>query len=297
MSRVLVAEDTRVHAVMATRLLEEHGFEVHVEDDGRAALDRLRRGGIDLVLTDLQMPEMNGLELVEAVGRECPGVPVILMTQHGSEEIAVEALQKGAASYVPKRHFQRDIVSTVDEVLAVASTRRYSAALLRNMVRADYEFVLDNDPDLTLSLINQLQQNLMRWQACDELALLRVGVALREALINAIHHGNLEVSSELRQDDDAAYYGLVEERRRQSPYKDRRVHVLSREAAGEVTYVVRDEGRGFDPAAVPDPTDPANADRPSGRGLLLIRTFMDVVSHNPAGNEITMTKRFPSGTG
>ena len=64
------------------------------------------------------------------------------------------------------------------------------------------------------------------------------------------------------------------------------------ERADEVTYVVRDEGPGFNPAELPDPTDPANAERPSGRGLLLIRTFLDSVSHNPAGNEITMVKRF-----
>lgn len=291
MSRILLAEDSRVYALLARRLLEDAGFEVELASDGREALDCLKRGGIDLILTDLQMPQMSGLDLVEAVRNEHPSVPVILMTQHGSEEIAVEALQKGAASYVPKRHLERVIVSAIDDVLAVASARRHAESLLRNLVRAESYFVLDNDPDLTLTLVNHLQQNLTRRRICDELTVIRVGVALREALINAIHHGNLEVSSELLQQDDKTYYELVEARRRQAPYRDRRVHVLSRESPEEVTYVVRDEGPGFDPARVPDPTDPANQDRVSGRGLLLIRTFMDEVSHNPAGNEITLVKR------
>ncbi len=55
-------------------------------------------------------------------------------------------------------------------------------------------------------------------------------------------------------------------------------------------FVVRDEGQGFDPALLPDPTDPVNLERVSGRGLLLIQTFMDRVEHNARGNEITMVK-------
>ena len=59
----------------------------------------------------------------------------------------------------------------------------------------------------------------------------------------------------------------------------------------EAVFVVRDEGNGFDPSQLPDPTDPANLERVSGRGLLLIQTFMDQVEHNERGNEITMRKR------
>ena len=72
--------------------------------DGREALAAIQRDPPDLVLTDLQMPEMNGLELVVAIRTTYPAIPVILMTAHGSEEIAMEALQKGAASFVPKKN-------------------------------------------------------------------------------------------------------------------------------------------------------------------------------------------------
>ena len=64
-----------------------------------------------------------------------------------------------------------------------------------------------------------------------------------------------------------------------------------RNRARGVTYAIRDEGPGFDPSTLPDPTDPANLERVSGRGLLLIHAFMDEVRHNPTGNEITMVKR------
>jgi anti-sigma regulatory factor (Ser/Thr protein kinase) len=58
---------------------------------------------------------------------------------------------------------------------------------------------------------------------------------------------------------------------------------------------VRDEGPGFDPGGLPDPTDPANLERPCGRGLLLMKTFMDEVRYNDRGNEVTMRKRCRSG--
>jgi len=57
---------------------------------------------------------------------------------------------------------------------------------------------------------------------------------------------------------------------------------------------VEDEGPGFDPATVPDPTDPGNLERIGGRGLMLIRTFMDDVEHNEKGNRITLRKKYPT---
>jgi anti-sigma regulatory factor (Ser/Thr protein kinase) len=71
---------------------------------------------------------------------------------------------------------------------------------------------------------------------------------------------------------------------------------MSRESRDEALYVVRDEGPGFDPSILPDPTDPANLEKVSGRGLLLIRTFMDEIHHDDHGREITMVKRREANT-
>src|SRR5208337_4834324 len=93
-------------------------------NDGREALAAMERAAPDIVLTDLLMPEMDGLELVQAIRAKYPTIPVILMTAHGSEDIAIQALQKGAASYVPKKCLARDLAETVDNVMAVAQTGR-----------------------------------------------------------------------------------------------------------------------------------------------------------------------------
>jgi anti-sigma regulatory factor (Ser/Thr protein kinase) len=140
-------------------------------------------------------------------------------------------------------------------------------------------------------LIGHLQENLNRMNLCDEIGRIRVSVALQEALVNAIQHGNLEISSSLREKDEQTYYSLIESRRKEKPFRMRRVHIVAKESPAEAAYVVRDEGPGFNPQTLPDPTEPSNLERCYGRGLLLIRTFMDEVYHNETGNQITLIKR------
>ena len=301
MGKILVVDDTRTDRLLAKGLLERRpglealecrtGLSAVEADSGEEALAVLQQQTIDLVLTDMMMPGMNGLELVETIRARYPLMPVILMTAHGSEEIAMQALQKGAASYVPKQNLARDLLETVEDVLRLSSAERGQQKLMSCLSRVESEFHLDNDPALIPALIGHICENLRRLKCCGENERLRVTVALSEALLNAMYHGNLEVASELREQDEKSYRKLLEERRGHAPYADRRIHVLASESPTEARYVIRDDGHGFDPSGLPDPTDPANLEKISGRGLLLIRTFMDEVRHNEMGNEIVMVKR------
>jgi len=154
----------------------------------------------------------------------------------------------------------------------------------------DLRFRLDNDCSLVTPLVGYLQEMIHFMELCTDADRTRLGIALEEALINAIFHGNLEVSSNLRERDDDSYRLLIEERRHKSPYQERRVHVHACLSRDEARFVIRDEGPGFDPHSLPDPTDPSNLDRVCGRGVLLMRTFMDHISYNDRGNEVTMIK-------
>jgi CheY-like chemotaxis protein len=294
MTKVLVVDDSRLDRTRAGGILRKVGHEVAFAADGREALDFLALDAPDVVVTDLQMPNLDGLELVEAVRLRYPHIPVILMTAHGSEEIAVRALQKGAASYVPKRSLARDLCPTVATVLEISRGGRTMSRVLEWLVYTESRFVLDNDVSIIPDLVSHLEASITQLKSVDETALIQVGVALREALVNAVYHGNLEVSSHLREVEGGAYDEMIAARRTELPYRVRRVHVTARQTPTEVIYVVSDEGPGFDPAALPDPTDPLQLEMVHGRGLLLIRTFMDEVTHNERGNEITMVKRFTS---
>jgi DNA-binding response OmpR family regulator len=292
MTKVLIVEDSSDQALMMRGLLDEAGFSCEVATDGRAALDALEHSTPDIIVTDLVMPELDGLKLVEITTEKYPSVPVILVTAFGSGEVAVRALKKGAASYIPKRRLVSVLVSTVEDVLSVAREQQEQVRLLDYLDESIFRFRLGNDQEVIAGLVSFLQDQLrVRYSSCTETICLQVGVAIREALRNAMHHGNLEVDSELRRTTSRDYDAMVEERLADSAFGSREVALTATFSTDGFRCTVGDQGKGFDPADVPDPTDPENLLRASGRGLYLISAFMDEVVHNEVGNEITMVKR------
>ncbi|NUP11396.1 MAG: response regulator [Polyangiaceae bacterium] len=290
MTSVLVVDDSAIDRRLAGALLAKRGFDVEYATDGQDALARIEQARPDAVVTDLQMPKMTGLELVEAVRQRFPSLPVILMTAHGSEQIAMLALKTGAASFVPKRRLADDLGDTIEAVVAISHDVGRISTVDPLDVR-EMRFQLGTDLQALGDVVGQLEAHLLQMGPADETLVVQVAVALREAIVNAIVHGNLEVSSSLLEDGGAAFAQAIEERRQKAPYRDRKVSVVARYAPGEVRYVITDQGPGFDPSTLPDPTDLTNLEKASGRGLMLIRTFMEEVSFNERGNEIRMTKR------
>ena len=211
------------------------------------------------------------------------------MTARGSEEIAVRALEAGASSYVPKKVLVRDLVDLAQRILDASRERRSYTRLLGRLRNAT--FVLENDPDLISSLVSYVTQVLRDSGMFDESDCQRISTALDEALTNAYYHGNLEVRSEIREHDARAFRRLAEQRRHAPPYRDRRIRVSVDLTSDEARFVIEDGGRGFDLGAVPDPTLPENLGRPSGRGIFLMKTFLDDVRYNDAGNQVTLSKR------
>lgn len=297
MPSVLIVDDSPVERRLLCDFLRSHShWRVYDAANGEEALALVAETSPDLVVTDLNMPVMDGLELVTAMRTHHPDIPVILITAYGSEALAVEALERGAAGYVPKSKLTEKLLPTMDKVLALARADQSYTRLIQCLELTEFRFRLENDLGLVDPLVDLVQQMVEGLEFSDFTGRLRIGIALREALMNAILHGNLELSPEEVQRVQAApdleqQMALIEERREQLPYKDRRVYlqaVLSRE---EVRFVIRDEGPGFNPDAIPKPTDLGALDGDRGRGLALMRTFMDEVIFNDKGNEVTLVKR------
>jgi CheY-like chemotaxis protein len=291
METILVVDDSPEARDVAGGCLRDHGVTAIFAENGREALKILERQRPDAVLTDLHMPEMDGLDLVKRMRRDYSGVPVVLMTASGSEQDAVNALQAGALSYVPKKDLESDLCDAMNVVLGAVEAKRHREQTRRLLEQTESHFLLGYELDGIAALVSYFQSNLSLFNFCDETGLFQVSTAIAEALNNAIDHGNLGADSALREQGGNAYDKQRQERSQLSPYQERLVRVSERLDPSQVTYVIRDEGEGFDLSTVPDPTDPENLLKASGRGLMLIKTFMDEVTFNEVGNEITMVKR------
>lgn len=297
MPTVLVVDDSAVDRRLVGGLLDrDSDWTIQYAQHGQEALARMSESEVDVVVTDMQMPEMNGLDLVRAIRIHYTDVPVILMTAHGSETLAVEALEQGATSYVPKSKLADTLADTLDQVLALLRADRSYERLIDSMTRNEFTFLLENDAALIDPLVDLVQQMVGGMRLCDPIGRVRVGMALEQALLNALYRGNLEITAEqMQQSREMMLMGggpdLVEERRSQPPYRDRRIFVDAQITKDEARLLIRDEGPGFNVAGVPERNDPAPLERDGGRGLVLMRNFMDEVTFNDVGNEVTMLKR------
>ncbi len=284
----LVVDDSADDRRLASSLLEEHGcLTVGAVSHGVEALAHIEQNMPDVVVTDLRMPEMDGLELVQVLRQRFPQLPVILMTANGSEEIALKALRFGAASYVPKRNLSEDLVPTVDNVLARTRVGRRHEQLLDCLTQSDHHFTIKNNDNMTSLIVEHIQDGLQRMQLCEPADILGIGGAVEAALQNALYHGNLEIAGPLHADHD---HKLADERRNEAPFCERKIYVRVKLAPDELRFVVRDEGPGFDQAHDAPASDVELIDH-AGRGLVLMRTHMDRVEFNEMGNEVTLIKR------
>lgn len=291
MAVVLVVDDSSKDRKLVAQLLESTGdLRPQFAHSGGQALEQIREQAPDVVLTDLGMHDIEGLQFLAQVKALHPLLPVVLMTSKGREEIALQALHHGAASCVPKQLLASALTMTLRDVLAAACRDGGNVRLMHCLTHDECAFTLPNDPQLVAPLVAYLQHRVIEIGVTDESERMRVGVGLEEALVNGLFHGNLELSSKLRDEDPAAYERLIQERRHSEPYCHRRIHLLAKLTRSSLVFTIRDEGPGFDPGKLPDPTEPANLEKVSGRGVFLMRTFMDEVRYNTSGNEVTLVK-------
>ena len=299
MPKVLIVDDTAVDRTLAGGLLTETGtIEVVYATNGVEALEAIPNETPDAVLTDMQMPEMDGLQLVTEIRDRFADIPVVLMTGQGSETIAVDALERGAASYVPKRHLAKKLCATIDEVLSLARQEKSYEQLTRCQERVEFHYRLENDPSLIDALVELAQKIMRSTGLLDHTATVQTGMALREALLNALYHGNLEISrEELEKTRESLItggdYDAIAERQKQSPYAERRIDVTMTLDRDQARFVIEDGGEGFDYASLLttlNPREEGSLEGETGRGFVLMLSLMDEVSFNENGNRVTMIK-------
>ncbi|MGD8368129.1 MAG: sigma-54 dependent transcriptional regulator [Desulfobacterales bacterium] len=139
METVLIVDDEKNYPLILGAVLEEEGFETLAANTGQEALSIIGHADIDLVLTDMRMSGMDGIELLERIKAKNPDLPVIMMTAYGTVEKAVEAMQKGAYNYILKPFDNESLVVYVKKAVSIYRMVKENRRL-REDVESKYRF-------------------------------------------------------------------------------------------------------------------------------------------------------------
>lgn len=287
----------------------EDQFDVHTASHGREALEVLHEHPeVGVVVTDLRMPVMSGLDLIRRTREFAREVGFIVVSGHADAEDVIQALRLGARNFLRKPYSFEELEDSI-----LTEARHYRAFIeerrrrereseidqfIRSIDQATY--VIPNDLSWVNPVAFRLVREMVSIGVTSEDGKLNVALGLIEMITNAIEHGNLGISGEekvaLKSAGDRAYLEEIRQRAGRPPHHDRRVTVTATLHHDRATFTIEDEGAGFDTSHLPDPTDPTNLFAPSGRGILLTRTFLDDLRYNERGNAVTLVKyREPHG--
>lgn len=258
--RILIVDNNDELRLLLEKVLGQLGHDVVVTGERKKALRRDDLDSFDLIISDLSEAEVNGQPISELHRKHL----VTPLTKNGTTPEIIKAFKMGAANYLRLPYNQEEMREIVEKTLAY-KLRYVDDAKVLSYVHEKIEFELPSDLALMNGVLEYLQDRVAK------LGLIKpehsnLFVALDEAFVNAVKHGNKNDPTKL-------------------------VRITAELTPQEASFTVEDEGEGFDLNQIPDPCDPANLFRTSGRGVLLIYNIMDEVEYNAQGNRVKMVKR------
>jgi CheY-like chemotaxis protein len=262
--RILIVDTNEELRALLGRVLSDFGHEVVATGNRDEALAREDLDDFDLVISDLTDDAEGGVQIVSELKRKSLLVPVVVSSDEAQPSGVIKAFKMGAANYV-SRPYDRDELRDIVEKTLSYKLRFVEDVKVLPFVHEKIEFELPSDLRLMNGVLHYLHERVV------QLGLINpersnLFIALDEAFVNAVKHGNKNDPSKL-------------------------VRITADLSAKEARFTIEDEGEGFRVNDIPDPRDPANLFKTSGRGVLLIYNIMDEVMYNERGNRLTMIKR------
>ncbi|MHC4550816.1 MAG: sigma-54-dependent transcriptional regulator [Planctomycetota bacterium] len=184
---ILIVDDDRTQADTLARVLKLEGYRTCVAESGQEALGAVAQGDVDLVLTDLKMPGMDGLDLFRRVQADRPDLPVMIVTAHGTIETAIEAVRNGVVDFVQKPVYAEEIIHRFEKVFRERALRSENAELKKRLLHRDRgDAMLGTSPPM-----QDLREQIAR-VARTEAAVLILGEsgAGKELAADAIHYAS-----------------------------------------------------------------------------------------------------------
>lgn len=296
MATILLAEDSPTHTALMRSLLEAASHDVCCVRDGMQAMEAVREKQPELVVTDLRMPEMNGMEVVQQIAAEYESIPTVVVTAPGSENLAVDALALGAANFVPKNSLRILLSHVVRDTLQLSRRDAIFENFTGQLRRPEFSMALDNHVSSIQPAVLYLVQTLAAAKCLNRTQRIRVATATSCALFNSICFGNLEI-----QDEETLVHRMLagetggqdemRDRANEELYRDREVTLKVSVGDEDTRVLVSHTGPGRMTRMTPAPGTPESFELEQCRGFMLITSFMDEVQFHSDYSEVVMVKR------
>jgi DNA-binding response OmpR family regulator len=294
MKSVLIIDDESPVREVLKIALKENGYTVREAEDGRKGIDSFGEANPDIVITDVNMPEMSGIAVTQKIRAMNADVDIVIMTGYGSEDLVIEALRAGASNYIKKPISFKELFTILDGIYLKRQNKKRYEVLKEVLLEERKTIAIDNDIRKVWGTVNQVFFNVTPRLGERELDGVKLG--LYEIIVNAIEHGNLGITYEEKEDalNRNSYQNLLEVRLRKAAEEKRMVSINSVLDRYGVTIEVRDEGKGFNYTKLPAATDAESIMSAHGRGILLASLYFDSIEFRSPGNAVVLSKRFPS---
>jgi CheY-like chemotaxis protein/anti-sigma regulatory factor (Ser/Thr protein kinase) len=286
---VLVVDDQEALRSLLARLLEREGFDPVQAEDGAQAVEMYKSESPLVVVSDIMMPRMDGLTLLNEIRRIDRNATVILMTGQGNEDVLLKALRGGATNFFKKPFNVRELIDEIRKVVEFRLEAARSSLFSPLLVEETKRFVMPRADSPFFSIINQITLQLPCLLPQEDILNLKIGI--EECITNAVEHGNLGISFEekSRAIQEGRLTELIADRGRESDAAGHAVGITSRLSPQLFEITIRDDGKGFDWRTLPA-VEPENLLAFNGRGIFLTKIYFDEVIYNDSGNQVTLRK-------
>ena len=240
---LLIADDSAEVLDFLQDFLVKAGHAVFCARDGEEALNFFQNEEIEGIFCALTLPKLGGLELLKEVKSANSRRPLVMLCPTSDSENALNAVQLGACDYLIKAIDPLELRRTLDRVESLHEGFHFSAYALDHLLQETRTLEIGNDFEGVNRIIAFMTQDLPSYGILTQEQLFRMNMLLKEAIENAIFHGNLELSSEMRRDNPKLFYKTAALKRDIDPYKNRKLILQYDISRNSAKYVVRDEGK------------------------------------------------------
>ncbi|KPJ89809.1 MAG: hypothetical protein AMS17_00335 [Spirochaetes bacterium DG_61] len=291
MRKILIIDDESPIREVLNTALAGKGYRVYEAEDGRMGIKVFEDEKPEIVITDVNMPEMTGIELTKHIREANSEADIIIMTGYGTEELVIEALRSGASNYIKKPIQFNELFNILDNIILKKENKKRYVVLKEVVSYEKKNLILGNDILKVWGTVNQIVFNLP--PTLHDKSVEGVKLGLYEILVNAIEHGNLGITYEEKKEalDTNKYSELFTKRLKEANEQGKVIDIESIYNGDELAVRVKDQGNGFDYKTLPPLSEPDALLSAHGRGILLASLYFDSIEYSDPGNEVTLIKR------